>query len=337
MHGEPTHEYLNNEKAQYRESVWAAFAEAVPDPSTANVLFFPGRHGLEIPVALRYGFSEENLIACDENAAILATAKWRKEYPAMRCYGTKLKRTIERLAADGIVLDAIALDYCSNLCTAVISDLRQILLTQGDTLIIAITLLKGREDRALADIARLAFHQPHGPMDRMAIIQALFASWDFRSRSLLNSEYRSGSKNMTYGVFTVKAISAIKREHMDCLEAYAAEIDALLDLDEVVIYAETAAEHRALKHEFWGRREVISDAWDAISHHYSGWNGPPWIIGKWEGSVVSKYFKLISIGDRQYKGPPGGVRLDEIKRLRRRLVASETERAQLLQAGRAYN
>ena len=146
LRGEPLNQYQFKEKQEYREVVWDTLASNL-DVSSAKVLFFPGRHGLEIEVALKHGFKEENLIACEENKAILATAAWRKQYPRIRCYGTKLSRTVERLAKDGLILDAANLDYCSNLCTAVFNDLRALHSGAifGKSFILALTVLKGRD------------------------------------------------------------------------------------------------------------------------------------------------------------------------------------------------
>lgn len=220
---EPRDQYQSEEKQAYREKVWITFADNLPDKENAKILFFPGRHGLEIEVALKNGFREENLIACEENAAILATAVWRKKYPKIRCYGNKLQRTIERLKEDKIVLDAANFDYCSNLCTAVFDDfskLRNTDIINPRLFVLSVTLFKGRESRALVDIARLVFREPHGKascllrnnkaIDRIRILWAFLEHELGMSCYLLyQSEYQSATKRMCFGIFTVKSLKEI--------------------------------------------------------------------------------------------------------------------------------
>ena len=95
--------YNFEEKNKYRHKVWSTFAEKL-DVSSAIVLFLPSKEGLEIPIALSYGFKEENLIAVDDCPAVIAASKWRKEYPKIKFYGNSLSRAGERIKQDDICL-----------------------------------------------------------------------------------------------------------------------------------------------------------------------------------------------------------------------------------------
>jgi hypothetical protein len=65
-------------KSEYREQIWQTFVEHIPDPTQAQVAFFPGPEGLEIPVALKYGFKLENLHAIEAEKIEMP---WRNTLP----------------------------------------------------------------------------------------------------------------------------------------------------------------------------------------------------------------------------------------------------------------
>ena len=212
---EPENQYQFKEKERYREVVWDAFSKNVKDVATAKVLFFPSRHGAEIPIALRHGFKEENLIACDSVAAVIANAEWHRQYPAIKCYGSSLARTIERLKNEGVKLDAANLDLCSNLCSQIFSDLDQLFNSDitNYTFTFALTMLKGRENQSLADVARLSFELSDGTIDRLDIVKAYIEQRLVIScKTLLKSEYRSDTKMMCYGIFQKGYVGEIKRD-----------------------------------------------------------------------------------------------------------------------------
>lgn len=353
LHGEPNDEYLSPQKAEYREAVWACFAEAVPDVATAKVLFFPGRHGLEVPVALRHGFQEGNLIACEENAAILATAKWRKEYPAVRCYGTTLSRTIDRLVTDKVRLDAANLDFCSNLCGAVLADIRKLVDSEiwADTrLLLAITLLKGREDTALVDIAKLSFASANGTADRIGIIKAFIASQLYVDcEVLLQGEYRSASKNMVYGALALNGLERVLRATFPAFhkskDPQYAEILALLQeagaTDPLYLLDNPAWEHAeellgAIKDEECALRDNVVRKFNLRTRdgrRNSNFRAVPILPSVLASECWGEYRALeIANMDACLKAAR-----DERENWHQQWVQANTERAQLLQAGRAYS
>jgi len=334
---EPANQYQFEEKQEYRETVWKILAENVKAASTASVLFFPGRHGSEIKIALRYGFQEENLIACEENAALLATAKWRKSYPNIKCYGNKLSRTIERLAVDKVKLDAVNLDYCSNLCTAVIDDLRKLLnygVTQPN-MILAITLLKGRENRTTMDIARLVFKEATGAVDRIGLIQSLLTSWNYWTQCLLKSEYRSNTKNMVFGLFVVVTAEWVKHQFQKFYESCVNEVDALLQLDDEVLMPQSFESYQALQKQFADRQYALKIKYQEFKDTFCLMKHSSYFNPYTRSDAQWRWHQLFSIGKRRHREDYSYFQ-QELSQTRQLLIKSESEKAQILQAGYAY-
>ena len=350
--GEPACEYDSEQKAQYREMVWATFADVVFDSATARVLFFPGRHGFEIPVALKYGFQEANLIACEENAAILATAKWRKEYPSVRCYGTNLNRTIDRLVGDKVRLNAVNLDYCSNLCGAVLADLRKLVereIWDGDQFAVAVTLLKGREDTALVDIAKLVFGNANGAADRIGIIKAFVTSQLYMDCDLLHQgEYRSGTKNMAFGVLRMNALNRVLQmtfpqfhcskepEYKELLKLLqqASTIDPLQMWDDASwnkaddLLDDIKGEESTLRDDIVRRFNLRK----SNGNRHSGFRGLPILPSLLASECYELHQALL---DANHEACTRECKAEQA-RWRQRYIKSETEKAEILQAGRAY-
>lgn len=343
-HGEPSHEYDTEQKREYREAVWSAFAQSVPVVATAKVLFFPGRHGFEIPVALRYGFKAENLIACEENAALLATAKWRKDYPTIRCYGTELQRTAKRLAQEGVTLDAANLDFCSNLSQGIFGGI-DALIQRGPiapSFALAITVLKGREDPTLVSSIR-ALTGADGPIDRIKVLRAYITqvlsqcTW-----GVTKGEYRSGAQNMSFAVWVVRPLSWLIGLYADWVQKHMADIDKVLRArkDMEFYYDRTRPGYsydkgdnaefdmvdtaQKLRVEFDAFREPLQ-AWCAEMDEQK--NVPGW------GLLLEAFGYLFA-----WERSPLVEVLSKAKdEMRERWMRSEAEKSQLLQAGRAYN
>lgn len=146
----PENEYDFEAKERYRLDVWdMMFAHATSGRGFEKVivLILPGKHGREIPLLLEAGVREENIVAVDESAALIATAPWRKTYPAIRCYGNLLSRAASRMLADGVRIDAANLDFCGNFSTPLLEELKAFgaagVLSRSAC--VAVTTLKGRE------------------------------------------------------------------------------------------------------------------------------------------------------------------------------------------------
>jgi len=145
--------YNFEEKQKYRKQIWDTFAKEL-NPETAVVAFLPSKEGFEIPIALKRGFKEENLIAIDKNPALIACAGWRKEYPKVKFYGSNIIRATERILNDKINIDAVNLDLCGNLSLTMMQMVKKIVdenikSIPNKKLIVAITMFEGREQHAI--------------------------------------------------------------------------------------------------------------------------------------------------------------------------------------------
>lgn len=198
--------------------MWAAFADKIGRrliPS-AKVLLMPSTEGLEIPIAISMGFKEENIFAVDRSAAILATARWRKTYPAVNIYAGELGHAMSRIAKDGHKLMAANYDLCGpfsgTMITAVTEAARSGALDA--CCVIALTMLKGREDAAAIAALRLL----HGKQDEKSEIR-LYALLDIHARealrmskTIIEEEYKSGTQKMVFNVSQTYTLEFAEQE-----------------------------------------------------------------------------------------------------------------------------
>lgn len=197
-------------KAKYREHVWRTFSECLTTPASAKVVFLPSKEGLEIPLALRLGFAEENLFAIDDNPAVLATASWREKYPKVKIYGSKLGRAAERIFKDGHRIDAANLDLCGTISADMYANVSAFInspVLQKESFI-SLTNIKGRESpeiNALLNLVADAMGGKRSPdMNRACVMCSMaFGENDsFRSEELAVGEYLSGVRiYMQYAIF----------------------------------------------------------------------------------------------------------------------------------------
>jgi len=151
----PKDGYDNEEKMKYRHEVWSRLAEKakpiLDQNENAKVLMLPSKEGLEIDVAMQYGIKPEQIIAIDENPALLAHAKWKDKIPKENRHGVKVSRVGEIIKKKGWILAAANLDFCNNFSDELIDEL-QTFIDSGCLALksfISITLMKGRETKAL--------------------------------------------------------------------------------------------------------------------------------------------------------------------------------------------
>ncbi len=146
--------YASDEKQKYRQEVWGAIANKIMDvldrDERAHVLMLPSKGGEEIEVAISHGIPEDRIIAVDENPALLASAKWRKSRPLVKCYGSSLSRAAERIKNDGIVLAAANLDLCNNFSEDLVSEISGFFdnCYRFYQFCFSVTVMKGRENKA---------------------------------------------------------------------------------------------------------------------------------------------------------------------------------------------
>ena len=229
------YDFPNKEK--YRQDVWRCFAENVNDVDTAKVGFLPSKEGLEIPVALSFGFREENLYAIDKNAALLATAPWRKTYPNVNIYGSELARAGERMVKDGVFLDAVNLDLCGNLSVPMVSAITGLMgsgVVCDSGIVFSITALKGRETKEMSLILGLLADLSGGvelsSMSRPCVMASVALSSGFGAELLIDKEYKSASGVvMQYSVFGALNSTGIKLKELDKKERLKAAVMPLCD------------------------------------------------------------------------------------------------------------
>ena len=142
-------------KAGWRNGFWDYVDRVMPTTHRhlAHAVILPGKEGLEIPLAIGVGILAGNIHAVDENPALIATAPWRKQYPCVRVYGTKLSVAMPRIVASvggkGHYIRVINLDFCSNLNASLVDELTHIRQGLDGHLIgcvVGVNVLKGRED-----------------------------------------------------------------------------------------------------------------------------------------------------------------------------------------------
>lgn len=223
----PKEGYGFSAKEGYREHVWREFAANLHgvEVRDAIAVFMPGPDGAEIPVALSHGFSEKNLIAVDENPALLAAAKWRKSYPGVRVMGGKVSRVFERMRKEGIAPHAINLDLCNALSIELFEELEAVQIVEGG--VFALTVQKGRESRAVHSIASALAPEWQGewPHRLTVPLSVTFKQGDREWNRphvlpIAWGEYRSGASNvyMQYGIIRVDTDDSLAAYIRDCLD-----------------------------------------------------------------------------------------------------------------------
>lgn len=259
----PKNGYDFKEKSEYRLKVWSIFAEKI-DTETAKVLFLPSKEGLEIPIALSCGFKEENLIAVDDCPAVIASSRWRKEYPKIKFYGNKLSRAAQRIRKDGIIIAAANLDLCGNISKPTINEIVDFI-SSGCLLgecVISLTMLCGREQTAVNTLAELFLEAKKETFSgfkyskfskRIQVICALIHNKQgFNLKYEYEGSYKSGTQKMSFGIFSML--------HRLQAEYYIDKYAELLSKD-IENYCKIRTEHRDFRFywSIWPSRKKYLD------------------------------------------------------------------------------
>lgn len=231
--------YNFDAKAEYRENVWKCFSENIADVKKAIVVFLPSKEGLEIPVALKYGFKEENLIAIDENPALIASAKWRKKYPKIKCYGSKVSRAFQRMSNDGVKINAANLDFCNNISAELIDEIYKTLDFGyfDKSFLISVTILKGREPKPTNSLLNLILEDSksykNSGLSKRAIVvykiinNVLNRFYNYFIFNEFHSEYKSSTQTIEYTIFKI-----INKERMN--EKIAFNLDKIRKREDII-------------------------------------------------------------------------------------------------------
>lgn len=147
--------YDNPEKRKYRYKVWKHLRnKAIPilnKDDNAKVLMLPSKEGLEIDAAIKYGIKPEQIIAIDENPALLAHAKWKPKIPKKNRFGCKVSRVGNKIKDNGWTLACANLDLCNQISEELVYELNCFLETSpiSNGFSFFVTFMKGRESKAL--------------------------------------------------------------------------------------------------------------------------------------------------------------------------------------------
>lgn len=226
--------YATTHKQEYRKNLYKHIQEAVcGNIHLKKLLFMPSNTDNEIKEALSIGIREENMWACDDNPAMLATTKWRKKYPKINILGSKLSHAIERLKEKNIKIDIVNLDLCTNLSQWMFDDVQNLIkYLMRDDMFFAITLLKGRESSSEVTLAKMLFTDMKEAADRISIIfYYLIQQINISGKILLNAEYVSGKQKMCYGLIHFVTNETIRNENIEVYKSLHQDVKRVLKID----------------------------------------------------------------------------------------------------------
>jgi hypothetical protein len=146
----PATGYNFGNKRHYRRMVWKYLeGHATPKPiKSRHVFILDSKEAGETLFLLQRGYRPENIHVCNDNAAEVATVQLRVKnagFGRVDTHGVDAVSALERIKKDGIALDSINLDFCSNAHTALLTKLQDIRGLLPDSISVAVTLLRGRE------------------------------------------------------------------------------------------------------------------------------------------------------------------------------------------------
>lgn len=151
----PKKGYDNEIKMEYRHKVWKYLSKkclpTLRENDNCKVLLLPSKEGIEIDVALSYGIRESDIIAIDENPAVIAVSKWRKKYPNIAYFGCKVSKVGSRIREKGWYLAGANLDFCNTFSEELINEINCFFKHTNITnnFSFCVTMGKGRESKAL--------------------------------------------------------------------------------------------------------------------------------------------------------------------------------------------
>lgn len=214
----PENGYTTDAKQKYREAVWScllpAWHEAKSD-DRAHLLIMPSREGLEIDYLVLMGVPQERIIAIDKSAAVIATSRWRKEFPQVKFFSTEVGDAYKKINAKGYVIACANLDYCTNFSTDFVEQTKNFIsnVARFNFFRFGVTVAKGREGSALTLMLK-KFSPSVCDVISEPRIASLFALTGLTGFGVCGEgKYTSGKNPMAWGVF--KYLAADKNELRD--------------------------------------------------------------------------------------------------------------------------
>lgn len=209
----PKKGYDNKSKSEYRNRVWETLSKkckpVLKQSNNAKVLLLPSKEGIEIDVAINYGIKPEQIIAIDENPAVIAVSKWRKKYPNVNYFGCKVSEVGPKIESNGWILAAANLDFCNQFSEEIINEINSFLNSTPiyESFSFFITMAKGRESSGLCMLLKnnnspgCFMHPRLGVLYQMLIPNNQFKEFlsiDFQA------QYTSSRMPMIYACFSFK-------------------------------------------------------------------------------------------------------------------------------------
>jgi len=200
------------EKQKYRQKIWNIFSQQMT-PESATIIMLPSKNGKEIDIAIENGFKEENIIAIDDDKAMLMWAPWRGKYPKIRIYADSILRASKKLQKDKVIIHAINLDLCGNLSARTFEQVSGFIknITVYNNPIIAITMFKGREKHAVNCMAKIIVkkfkNDLKGISKRLGVLLLIVKDKVPKISNITQiakGEYPNGVNTMDWGIFKLK-------------------------------------------------------------------------------------------------------------------------------------
>lgn len=210
---EPKKGYKSEAKQDYREIVWDNILSEIDDEklnelkhwpdSPAKLMILPSKNGHEIDVLLNRGIHAQNIICVDNNPAVIATSEWRKKHfyvPFICCNVSDVHNKIQKQADDKYII-AANLDFCYNFNDDLIIETQRFLNGNDRLQLFCITLMKGRESKALTKV--LEYQHSSGVYEEKRI-NALLSIIDYPNKKkcckIYEGTYINSRVPMSYAV-----------------------------------------------------------------------------------------------------------------------------------------
>lgn len=276
----PLHGYASDAKQMYRDAVWGVLAKHAADEIRMDDRMFavllPSSNGLEIATAIAHGIPEHKIIAVDENPALIAASKWRKDYPSAKFYGCKISELAPKLIKDKRMVAAANLDLCNNFSAELLEEIASVTeFPRSDRMVFALTIAKGREGVALTWLLKeTGKDNPVLDEPRMSCVMSRISGMPFM-RLLAQGKYINNRYPMAWAAFQTNALDIGELDRYSAALRLAAE--AVKEADDQRCAAKCAYysnqiecpnAHRKAMDEYRAHMRGLNDRYRAVYGEY---------------------------------------------------------------------
>lgn len=265
----PSAGYATPEKAGYRHAVWDAALGNDGLPPDGKILILPSSEGAEIEVAISHGVDEERIICVDRSAAVIATSQWRKARPNIRFHACDIGTVGRKLDASCDLIGFANLDLCGQVSAETVDQIKTFLDTCPfhNEFKLAITVAKGREGAALAQLMRRAkIGNVQASCDRIRALLAMVGLTNEINRTVrvvAEGSYVSGRHPMTWVVleictFDVDALVVSGGDVYSCLSDIRARFEGVYEDGELTV-VRGCEQNSSLRDAVWELGETLDD------------------------------------------------------------------------------